>query len=72
MTEYLQLNVLDTLSGIAFDGIALCGFDSEEDLRQRFFSEPNGPEIIAADIQRFADTKRSPRRLIAAVERYQR
>jgi hypothetical protein len=72
MTEYVQLNVLETLSGPAFDGIALCGFASEDDLRHRFYSEPGGAEIIAADIQRFADTKRSPRRLIATVERYQR
>ena len=71
MTEYLQLNVLETISGRSFDGIALCGFANEDDLRHRFYSEPGGPEIIAADVQRFADPKRSPRRLIASVERYQ-
>ncbi len=70
MTEYLQLNVLETLSGPAFDGFALCGFATEEDLRERFYSEPGGPEIIARDVQRFANPKRSPRRLIAVAERF--
>lgn len=71
MSEYLQLNVLETISGLAIDGFALCGFDTEDDLRNRFYSEPDGPRIIARDIQRFADPKRSPRRLIATVERFE-
>lgn len=70
MTEYRQLNVLTTVSGRAFDGFALCGFASEEDLRNRFYSEPDGPEIIARDVRRFADPKRSARRLVARVERF--
>ncbi len=70
MTEYLQLNVLETISGPAFDGFALCGFANEDDLRNRFYSEPGGPEIIARDVQRFANPSRSPRRLIASVERF--
>ena len=70
MTEYLQLNVLETLSGLPFDGFALCGFASEDDLRNRFYSEPDGPGIIARDVRRFADPDRSARRLVAKVERY--
>ena len=65
MTQYSQLSVLKTLQGVPFDGFALCGFESLTDLKERFFSEPDSREVIAADIQKFADVKRSPRRLIA-------
>jgi len=70
MTEYLQLSVVETRHGPNFDGFALCGFDNEVDLRERFFSEPNGAQIIAADVAKFADTQRSPRRLIAVPTRF--
>lgn len=65
MTRYIQLAVLRTLSGRAFDGFALCGFASEDDLRQRFFTTPDSPQVIRDDVRRFADVARSPRRLVA-------
>ena len=65
MSQYSQLSVVTTLSGTPFDGFALCGFDSREDLKERFFSEPDSREVIEADIQKFADVRNSPRRLIA-------
>ena len=70
MTHYTQLSVVQTLRGAELDGFALCGFDSMEDLRERFFSEPDSRDVITEDIQKFADTRRSPRRLIAIETRY--
>ena len=70
MTHYTQLSVVQRLSGAAIDGFAVCGFDSLDDLRDRFFSEPDSRAVITSDIRLFADTKRSPRRLIATETRY--
>ena len=52
------------------DGFAICAFQDIEQLRNRFFSTEDGPRIIAADIANFADTERSPRRLVAAETRF--
>lgn len=70
MSHYVQLSVVRTLSGEAFDGFALCGFENMEDFRDRFFTTEASRDVIAADIQNFADTKRSPRRLIATPTHY--
>jgi hypothetical protein len=70
MTEYIQFSVIQTLAGAAFDGFALCGFATEDDLRQRFYSTSDGPAAIAEDVQQFADVKRSPRRLVVRLERF--
>ena len=70
MTHYTQLSVVENLSGLPLDGFALCGFATLEDLRQRFYSTADGPEVIAADVARFADPRRSPRRLIVREERF--
>jgi hypothetical protein len=70
MAEYVQLNVVETISGAPFDGFALCGFVSEGDLREKFYSTAEGPGIIARDVARFSDLARSPRRLVASVERF--
>jgi len=70
MTEYVQLSVEETRSGATFDGFALCGFETPDDVRHRFYSTTEGPGAIAEDVRRFADVKRSPRRLVAQVERY--
>lgn len=70
MSHYSQLSVVHRLSGPEIDGFALCGFDSLEDLRERFYSLPDSAKVIAADIQKFADTKKSPRRLVATVESF--
>ena len=65
MTHYTQLSVLHRFSGAAVDGFALCGFSSISDLRERFYTRDESRKVIAADIQNFADTRNSPRRLIA-------
>jgi len=70
MCHYTQLSVVHRISGADFDGFALCGFESVEDLRERFYTRPESREVIAADVQKFADTKKSPRRLIASMNRY--
>ena len=70
MTHYTQLSVVENLSGLPLDGFALCGFATLEDLRQRFYSTADGSEVIAADVARFADPRRSPRRLIVREERF--
>lgn len=65
MTHYRQLCVIQHLHGLEVTGVALCGTDTVEDLRDRFFRDEDGRQAILADIAHFADTKRSPRRLIA-------
>jgi uncharacterized protein (TIGR02118 family) len=70
MSHYTQLSVVHRLHGPAWDGFALCGFDSMDDLRERFFDGPAGRVAIREDVARFADSERSPRRLIVVEERY--
>ena len=65
MTHYTQLSVVARLAGPDIDGFAFCGFASVADLRDRFYTEPASIKVIANDVASFADTKRSPRRLIA-------
>lgn len=65
MTHYTQLSVVQTLSGRPYDGFALCGFASEEDLRERFFTTKESVQVIQDDVSKFADVSKSPRRLIA-------
>ena len=70
MSHYTQLSVVHRLHGPEWDGFALCGFDSMEDLRERFFAGPESRIAIREDVARFADPSRSPRRLIVVEERY--
>ena len=56
--------IVERFSGEDFDGIALCGFGSEDDLRLRFFDGPEGQQAIRDDVASFADTARSPRRVL--------
>ena len=66
MWDYSQLSVVDQIDGeIALDGIALCAFRSMDDLRTKFFNDDASRDIILADVNSFADSKRSPQRLIA-------
>jgi hypothetical protein len=67
MSQYLQLSITETLSGVAYDGIALCGFRSLDDLKNHFYSGEDSVQIIADDVRKFADTRRSPRRLITRI-----
>ena len=70
MTHYRQLCVIQHLHGLALDGIALCGTATAEDLRERFFRAADGRRAILRDIASFADTEKSPRRLIATETEY--
>ena len=65
MTHYVQVSVVHRIAGAAIDGFALCGFANETDLRERFFTTDASRKVIADDIQNFADTNASPRRLVA-------
>ncbi len=65
MTQYTQMSVVHRLAGPEYNGFALCEFDSADDLRDRFFDGPDGRAAILADVATFADTTRSPRRLVA-------
>lgn len=64
MTQYTQLSVVHRIHGPEYNGFALCEFDSIEDLREKFFDGPEGERVIYADIAKFADRERSPRRLL--------
>jgi uncharacterized protein (TIGR02118 family) len=70
MWDYTQCSVVHTFSGVAYDGLALCGFGSDADLRERFFDGPQGQEAIRADVARFADGARSPKRVLAREWRF--
>lgn len=70
MTHYYQLAVLHRFSGPDWNGIAICCCASEEDLRHRFYSSKDGERRIAEDVSYFADTRRSPRRVIADARRF--
>ncbi|MEM7018987.1 MAG: EthD domain-containing protein [Pseudomonadota bacterium] len=69
MSNYRQLSIMHCFNGPDWDGFALCGFESEEDLRERFFATPEGRQAIAEDVAKFADPK-SPRRIIATEYAY--
>jgi uncharacterized protein (TIGR02118 family) len=71
MSHYTQLSVVHVLKGEPFDGFALCAFNTEEDLRERFFTTPESVEIIQNDVAKFADTQRSGRRLIATTQSFE-
>ena len=71
MSNYAQLSVLHRFKGPAWDGFALCGFESVEDLQTRFFATKAGERLIAEDVNRFADTRLSPRRVVAIETRYE-
>ena len=65
MTHYAQLSVIRKLQGTDMDGFAFCGFATADDIRDRFFTTKESVPVILADIQNFADTKNSPKPLIA-------
>lgn len=67
MTHYSQLSIVQVISGPELDGIALCGFETESDLRDRFFSKEDSRPVIFADIKKFSDGKKSPKRIVAQV-----
>jgi len=67
MSQYIQLSVDECLSGPAYDGFALCGFATLDDLKQRFFAGQTSIDVIRTDVGRFSDVQQSPRRLVAKV-----
>ncbi len=64
MWDYTQCSVVHRLSGLDLDGVALCGFGSEADLRERFFDGPDGRRAIVEDVATFVDTGRSGQRVL--------
>ena len=65
MTHYYQLAVMHRFSGADWNGLALCCFANEDDLRNKFYDSSEGKRRVAEDIAKFADTKNSPRRVVA-------
>ena len=70
MTNYRQFSIVHRFSGPEWDGFALCGFDSLADLRDKFFDTPEGEVAINQDVARFADGRKSPRRILATETRF--
>jgi hypothetical protein len=64
MCDYTQLSVVATLSGIELDGIAMCAFSTRQDLSTKFFNDDEAKAAIGADVAKFADMKRSLRRVV--------
>ena len=65
MTHYYQLSILQRFNGPVWNGFALCCFRNEDDLRHRFFNTPEGETAIAKDVAKFADPRKSPRRVLS-------
>ena len=65
MTHYYQLAVMHRFSGADWNGLALCCFANEDDLRNKFYNSSEGKRRVAEDVAKFADTKNSPRRVVA-------
>ena len=65
MTHYYQLAVVHRFSGADWNGLALCCFADEDDLRHKFYNSSEGKRRVAEDVSKFADTKNSPRRVVA-------
>lgn len=63
MWHYHQVSIDEVLAGAPFDGVALCAFASEQDLKERFFGGPDDQRAIRDDVASFADVVRSPRRV---------
>ena len=64
MTHYYQLTVMHRFSGAHWNGLALCCFESEYDLRNKFYNSAEGKQRVAEDVLKFADTQNSPRRVV--------
>ncbi len=64
MCDYTQLSIVGVHHGLQLDGIALCAFDSRQDLRERFFNDDQARAEIEADVATFADARHSPRRVV--------
>ena len=67
MTHYYQLSVAHRFFGPAWNGLAMCCFASERNLREKMYNSAEGKHRIGQDIARFADTQQSPRPMVATV-----
>ena len=65
MTHYYQLTVVHKFTGAHWNGLALCCFANENDLRNKFYNSVEGKQRVAEDVRKFADTQNSPRRVVA-------
>ena len=63
MWHYHQVSIDEVLDGRFYDGVALCAFASEQELKERFFGGLDDQQIIRDDVATFADTTNSPRRV---------
>lgn len=66
MCDYTQLSIVATLQGTPLDGIALCAFDSRQELSDKFFNDDAAKADIIADVSIFADTRASLPRVVLA------
>ena len=64
MTHYYQLTVVHRFIGVDWNGLALCCFANEDDLRNKFYNSAEGRQRVAVDVLKFADTQNSPRRVV--------
>ena len=64
MCDYTQLSAVANLTGAPLDGVALCSFDSRDDLRAKFFNDDEARAIIEDDVAKFAHPAGSPRRVV--------
>ena len=64
MCDYTQLSVVHTISGRELDGIAMCAFDTREDLSKRFFNDDDAKAAIIADVSTFAHPTASTARVV--------
>jgi hypothetical protein len=64
MCDYTQLSTVATLSGTPLDGIALCAFENRSDLSTKFFNDDAAKRAISEDVAKFADLRRSLRRVV--------
>ena len=69
MTHYYQLTVVHRFTGAQWNGLALCCFESEHDLRNKFYNSAHGKQRVAEDVLKFADTQNSPRRVVTRLTR---
>ena len=64
MCDYLQLSIAEVVHGLQLDGIALCAFESRDDVSKKFFNDDDAKAAIIADVVKFSDAGSSPARVV--------
>lgn len=64
MCDYLQLSIDEVVHGLDLDGIALCAFESRDDVSKKFFNDDAAKAAIIADVVKFSDAASSPARVV--------